>query len=649
MKGNEFFDHFLLDIENLQEQLMELSKDNIESTKENLITLISQVFDESFENYQNMFFKSLALHLIIASKMRPTNIKSISEVIKEIFLHDQITHSKKVTFYKTIILTTIFNSIKSNLTLSSQCTTVCLLHHFVRNGFFTMNQILSLYKNEKVTQNKGKKAIFTILFCWFAPMIKEEDPKLFIEMNENVFHYHDDINFGHSFNLFFNNIQKLKENNWELFNRCIEIEQNVNSVNEAIKNKDDENYLRNLCANPKFKFSLSPIEEELQNDEIQLKSIIEPSIFEPSWIVQDRPTFIQFAAFFGSLKCFNYILLSMKMQLNADRSSLFLNAIEDEKKRNLITFAIAGGNIEIVRICEQNGVDLSHSLSIATEFYQHDIFQWIIESYNLDEKYKDVDNFEIKSELTDIFCSAASSNNIYITKWCINDKKVDVNNKNEKGMNPFLLAAENGCFETFLIILKLCKNVDINITDNKYNKNALHFACEHNHSEIVELLLTFPDTRINYLAPGFRNMNALCLACKNGCASCVRSLLRYVPEEDLNSLLNTHADISLATPLHLACWHGHKEIVNILIHEENVDLVSLMDDNRTPLHIAAENRHFEIVSLLIQKEKLLVNMKDKAGCTALHLAACNNDIDTVKVLLNSGLCDLNIFEKRIFF
>lgn len=42
-------------------------------------------------------------------------------------------------------------------------------------------------------------------------------------------------------------------------------------------------------------------------------------------------------------------------------------------------------------------------------------------------------------------------------------------------------------------------------------------------------------------------------------------------------------------------------------------------------------------------------MKDKAGCTALHLAACNNDIDTVKVLLNSGLCDLNIFEKRIFF
>ena len=85
-----------------------------------------------------------------------------------------------------------------------------------------------------------------------------------------------------------------------------------------------------------------------------------------------------------------------------------------------------------------------------------------------------------------------------------------------------------------------------------------------------------------------------------------------------------------------------------MIHEDEVDLMSLMDDNRSCLHIAAENRNFEIVSLLINRENLLVNMQDRAGYTALHLASCNNDIDTVKVLLNSGLCDLNIYEKRIF-
>lgn len=496
--NNEIIDQFLLNFETLQEQLMELDTDNIISTRENLLLLLLDNINEKVENYQNMFIKSLSLHLIIASKMRPTKIKMIVEVIISIFSDDQITNLKRCTFYKTIILTTIFNSIKTDLTLSSQSTTVCLLHHFVRKNFFSIHQILQLYKNEKVTQNKGKKAIFTIFFCWFAPMIEREDKKLFCEMNENIFHYHDDINFGHSFNLFFNNIQKLRENNWELFDRFIEIEQNINSVNEAIKSRDDENYLRDLCANPNFKFSLSPSDE--QNVEFLLSSIIEPSIFEPSWIVQDRPTFIQFAAFFGSLKCFNYILLSMKMQMN--QSSLFLNSIEDEKKRNLIMFAIAGGNIEIVRICEQNGIDLSHSLSIATQFYQHDIFSWIVESHNLDEKFEKDTSDVIKNELTDIFCSAAMSNNIYITKWCINEKKIDVNRKNDKGMNPLLLAAENGCFETFLLILKYCKNVDINITDSKYNKNALHFACEHNHSEIVELLLTYSDSKIDCLAPG---------------------------------------------------------------------------------------------------------------------------------------------------
>lgn len=653
MLSAQLIKQFLSDIELLQEQLMELNDDSLDLIKENFFQMIyKNIKDDIDDNYRNMFFKSLAFHLIIASKMRPTKIKLLVDIIVSTFSREEIVNSKKIVFYKTIILTTIFNSIKNNLNLSSQCTIVCLLHHFVVNDFFKMSQILTLYKNEKVTQNKGKKAIFTIFFCWFAPLIEREDKKLFCEMNENIFHFHDDINFGYSFKLFFDNIHKLKENDWDLFNHYIKIEQNFGTVNEAIKNNDNDNYIRELSANPNFKFSLTP-EEDIKNrngSDMIPSSIIEPSLFEPSWIVQNRPTFIQFAAYFGSLKCFKYILLSMKMQTSNTTS--FLEDIEDEKKRNLIMFAIAGGNIEIVRLCEQNGIDLGNSLSIATEYYQHDIFLWIIESYKLDEKLNESnvndELFDSQKQLTDIFCSAASSNNIYIMKWCINEKHVDINRKNENGMNPLLLAAENGSYESFLLILNNCHNVDINITDDKYNKNALHYACEHNHSEIVELLMTFNGKKINCVAPGFRMMNAFCLACKNGCVSCVRILLRYIPEDDLDMLLNSHAEISLATPLHLACWHGHKDIVNILIHEEKVDIISLMDDNRTPLHIAAENRHSEIVSLLVNKEKFLINMKDKGGYTALHLAACNNDIETVNVLLSTGLCNVELYEKIIF-
>ena len=215
--------------------------------------------------------------------------------------------------------------------------------------------------------------------------------------------------------------------------------------------------------------------------------------------------------------------------------SNFLNEIQDEKKRNLITFVITGSNIEIVWICEQNGVNLSDSLSIATQFYQKDIFDWIYESYDLQKKFDNDENIEF---LTDIFCSAATSNNIKIAKWCIFDRHAEVNRKNLNGKKIW-----NGCLEIFQLILKNCK-------DDEYNKNCLHYACEHNNSEICELLLTLNGLQnVNCFHPGFRRMNALCLACKNGSVSCVWHLLRYISEDDIDKMVNSHADYSLATTL----------------------------------------------------------------------------------------------------
>ena len=262
--NNEIIDQFLLNFETLQEQLMELDTDNIISTRENLLLLLLDNINEKVENYQNMFIKSLSLHLIIASKMRPTKIKMIVEVIISIFSDDQITNLKRCTFYKTIILTTIFNSIKTNLTLSSQCTIVCLLHHFVRLDFFQMKQILSLYKNEKVTRNKGKKAIFTIFFCWFAPEIELEDQPFyeitlnwFLEASRYIRCFPADLQY------FSQNIKELKKSNWKKLRKMRENNASHCKMLEVLKDDDIE------------------IFQMLQNEpDFDWEQKIEPSIYD---------------------------------------------------------------------------------------------------------------------------------------------------------------------------------------------------------------------------------------------------------------------------------------------------------------------------------------------------------------------------------
>ena len=73
---------------------------------------------------------------------------------------------------------------------------------------------------------------------------------------------------------------------------------------------------------------------------------------------------IEFSAFLGSLKVFKYLVLN-----HAD--------IEP----NLIDFAIAGGNLEIVHTCQQLECKLSRSsFEIAVRYYQTEIFAWLVDN-----------------------------------------------------------------------------------------------------------------------------------------------------------------------------------------------------------------------------------------------------------------------------
>lgn len=87
------------------------------------------------------------------------------------------------------------------------------------------------------------------------------------------------------------------------------------------------------------------------------------------------------------------------------------------------------------------------------------------------------------------------------------------------------------------------------------------------------------------------------------------------------------------TPLHLACFFGHLETVEMLLQlGADVKVRSANAMNNTPLHAAAASRNQDICAALLS-HGAEVNAAQHAGYTALHSAATNGDIEIVRLLL----------------
>ena len=74
------------------------------------------------------------------------------------------------------------------------------------------------------------------------------------------------------------------------------------------------------------------------------------------------------------------------------------------------------------------------------------------------------------------------------------------------------------------------------------------------------------------------------------------------------------------TPLHLACWYGHFDVVQYLLTSHDANLEATDSDGWTPLHFACdEGGHLDVVQELIARGADLFVANDD-GCTPLHYA-----------------------------
>uniref|UniRef100_A0A8D2H788 Ankyrin repeat and death domain containing 1B n=1 Tax=Urocitellus parryii TaxID=9999 RepID=A0A8D2H788_UROPR len=226
---------------------------------------------------------------------------------------------------------------------------------------------------------------------------------------------------------------------------------------------------------------------------------------------------------------------------------------------------------------------------------------------------------------------AAQSNNVHIVEYLIQDLHLkDLNQPDERGRKPFLLAAERGHVEMIekLIFLNLHT-----LEKDKEGNTALHLAAMHGHSPAVQVLLTqwqeVNGTNENGETPFF-------LAVEGGHEECSKVLLAAGSDINIPNKLNVSV-------LQTATRNGHTSLVNFLL-SENIDLHQRMEPKESPLHLAVINNHVTVVNSLLsaQHDIDILNQRQQ---TPLHVAADLGNVELVETLLKAG-CDLKVVDKQ---
>ena len=154
------------------------------------------------------------------------------------------------------------------------------------------------------------------------------------------------------------------------------------------------------------------------NHEFHANQKLSPCKYEKSPFINDGDcSIIEYSAFFGSEKCFSYFIMN-------------------EEKINYshcMKYAIAGGNLSIIRLILQYGIIPQNMASIAIQFHKHYILEWLIKNaydkISRDLFNQTMKNFNFKSflfiigdgfSLFDFLISTIFSNNLLLFKHSLN-------------------------------------------------------------------------------------------------------------------------------------------------------------------------------------------------------------------------------------
>jgi ankyrin repeat protein len=197
-------------------------------------------------------------------------------------------------------------------------------------------------------------------------------------------------------------------------------------------------------------------------------------------------------------------------------------------------------------------------------------------------------------------------------------------------------AAYFGCTSVAELLLRNDRYPDLNAESQGHQRPPLYTIEQHNE-QMTGTMLKRSSANIN--SKSVHNFTPLSLAAWNGHAEVVKLLLG-APGVDVNA-----NDDDGRTPLLLAAWNGHAQVVKLLLSAPGVDVNASNAHDSTPLSLAVEEGHAEVVKLLLGAPGVDVNASDAHDSTPLSLAVQEGHAEVVKLLLGAPGVDVNVSDK----
>ena len=300
-------------------------------------------------------------------------------------------------------------------------------------------------------------------------------------------------------------------------------------------------------------------------------------------------------------------------------------------------------------------------------------------------------------QVSTFFFAACELGDIETVKTVISEDATKLEELNESGCTPLMLAASEGQEKVLRYLIQ--QGADVyrknEKTGDSYGDTALHFAARSNHIQCGILLVKVgasitlrnessktpldlahrdfkdaimldvvreihrgnEDSEDNFglrriplmLAVGEGRLDVVEYLIDHGADVnkkddiCNRTALHYVSKrgqiEVVELLLSKGAEIDVEdenhrTPLLLAAAEGHNDTVLYLI-DHGADVSKKDDRKRTALHYASESGYLKLAELLLSKGAE-INIEDEDRRTPLLLAAAGGHNDTVLYLINHG-------------
>ena len=224
---------------------------------------------------------------------------------------------------------------------------------------------------------------------------------------------------------------------------------------------------------------------------------------------------------------------------------------------------------------------------------------------------------------------ACINEDVLLAQYIITDKHCSISAVNNNGDTALHIAVRTGNHNLLKAILRICSITTLHLC-NHIDENSLHVACKIGDSLLFQELM-----RIKLSYRDKNDDSVFHLACKCAHAHIVDIILH---EMDIN--VNSR-DRNGETVLHIVCKSGNNKLFTLLLGKGLIfDMNAINQDGNTPLHLACQIGTLEICEEIL-KTSCNINIKNKNGDTPLFIACKYCHFDILQLLINEPEIEIN--------